>query len=515
MSPALASARVRRALGLGDRGDGAVAGAAGDPEGASGAGRAGEARRYTSVAVDSREVEPGALFFALSGERHDGFDFLDEAAGRGALGAVVPRGRELPDLDLEWFPVEAPRRALQRLAAAVRRDSPVRVVGITGSSGKTTVKEMAAEALGGAPGVHRTEGNLNSQVGLPLSVLSAPGEAGTWVLEMGTSAPGEIARLVEIARPDHGVVTTVGPAHLERLGDLDGVLDEKLDLVRGIPDDGVVVVGERPAELPRAARRIRPDVLVAGLGEDADWRPERWSVEAGAVAFESDGVRYRVEAGGEHHLRDAVMAAALADALGVDPGDAARGLRAFRPLGLRGALERLDGLAVVADCYNANPESFDAAVDYCVKAFGDRRRAAAVGSMLELGDRTDEAHRDVARRLLDGGFSPVVATGEFVAAFRDLGHDGGDRVLFAGSPREAGRRLAERLDGGEVVLVKGSRGARLEEALEVLRSEFGRAGRGGGGDDDPARPAPAVRAEGRADGPGGKDGPGAWPGGGS
>lgn len=508
MSPALDPGRVRGALGL-DAGDD------GGPEARREASGGGTAPRFTSVVVDSREVEPGALFFALSGERHDGFDFLDEAADRGAIGAVVPRGREPPDLDLEWFPVEDPRRALRRLAAAVRRDSPARVVGVTGSSGKTTVKEMAAEALGGGPSVHRTEGNLNSQVGLPLSVLSAPEEAETWVLEMGTSAPGEIARLVEVAGPDHAVLTTVGPAHLERLGDLEGVLDEKLDLVRGVPDDGLVVVGERPAELPRAARRIRPDVVVAGLGEDADWRPESWSVEADAVAFERGGVRYRVEAGGEHHLRDAVMAAALADGLGVDPRDAARGLRSFRPLELRGSLERLGGLAVVADCYNANPESFEAAVDYCVEAFGDRDRAAAVGSMLELGDRSAGAHRAVARRLLDEGFAPVVATGEFVPAFRDLGRDGEDgRVLFADSAEEAGRRLAERLGGGEVVLVKGSRGARLEEALEVLRTEFGRPrGGSGGGRVDGSRPGPAARAEdpaggavrppGRAGGPGG------------
>lgn len=460
MSPVLDSATVRRDLGL-------------DPE----APDAGEGRRYTSFVIDSREAREGALFFALSGARHEGFDFVEDAARRGARGAVVPDDRPLPELDLEWFPVPDPRQALARLARRVRRRAGARVVGITGSSGKTTVKEMAAAALGGAPRVHRTQGNLNSQIGLPLSILRAPEEAGTWVLELGTNAPGEIARLVEVATPDHGVVTTVGPAHLEELGDEAGVLDEKLDLVRGVRAGGAVVVGERPPELVEGARSLRPDTVVAGLGEAADWRPDEWSTEADRVTFRRGDVRYRVQAGGEHHLRDAVIAAALAEELGTDAGAAARGLEEFRPLGMRGDLRSCGELTVVADCYNANPESFGAAVDYCVEAFPGRRRAAAVGSMLELGDRSEDAHRRVASRLRDAGFRPVVATGEFVPAFEALGGGWGrgpdPDVVTAGDAGEAADRLVERLEGDEVVLVKGSRGAGLEVVVRRLAEEFG------------------------------------------
>ena len=451
MSPVLASDVVRRALEL---------------EGS------GEDRRFTSVTVDSREVEPGALFFALRGERVDGFDFLDEAAREGARGAVVPTGRSLPELDLEWFPVDEPREALLDLAAAVRRSVDARVVGITGSSGKTTVKEMAAACLAPRFRVHRTRGNLNSQVGLPLSVLEAPEDAEVWVLEMGTNAPGEIGRLAGVAAPDDAVVTTVGPAHLEAFGDLEGVLEEKLDLVRGASSGGAVVVGERPTELVRAARALRPDTVVAGLGEDADVRPERWSVEADHVTFARDGVDHRVEAGGEHHLRDALMAVALAGALGVEPEEAAGGLADFRPLGLRGDLRRIGDLAVLADCYNANPESFEAAVRWCVDAFPERRRAAAVGTMLELGPRSEEAHRGVARLLVREAFDPVAATGAFVEAFAAL-DPGGTRVLPSEDARKAGARLAGALAGDEVVLVKGSRGARMEHAIEELQRVHG------------------------------------------
>lgn len=481
MSPALTSGRVRRALGL--EGPGAD-------------------RRYLSAAVDSREVEPGALFFALSGERRHGFEFLADAAGKGARGAVIPADRSPPDLDLEWFPVASPREALLRLAAAVRRDAAARVVGITGSSGKTTVKEMAAAVLGSSLDVYRTRGNLNSTVGLPLSVLDAPSDADVWVLEMGSSQRGEIARLTRVAAPDDAVVTTVGPAHLEGLDDLEGVLQEKLDLVRGTSEEGSVVVGERPAELPAAARALRPDTVVAGLGGEADVRPDRWSVGAERVSFRLGGTDFRVAAGGEHHLRDALMALAVGRALGVENGDAARGLAGFRPLGHRGALRRVGGLSVLADCYNANPESFAAAIRWCVDGFPDRGRAAAVGSMLELGERAGEAHRRVARRLLEAGFDPIVAAGAFREAFASL--DPGDvRVLAAEDAEDAGRRLAEVLSGDEAVLVKGSRGARMERVVEALEERFGTDGDGSGAD----RPGPrGERAADRTASLGGRDG---------
>jgi UDP-N-acetylmuramoyl-tripeptide--D-alanyl-D-alanine ligase len=211
---------------------------------------------------------------------------------------------------------------------------------------------------------------------------------------------------------------------------------------------------------------------VAGIGEAASIRPDTWSVEANHVTFRRRGVDFRVEAGGEHHLRDALLALAVAEALGVAPEEAAGGLAGFRPLGLRGDLRRVGGLAVLADCYNANPESFEASVRWCVDAFPDRRRAAAVGTMLEMGERSAEAHRGVARLLVREAFDPVAATGAFVEAFSAL-ETGDTRVLASGDAREAGERLAGALAGDEVVLVKGSRGARMERALEELERVHG------------------------------------------
>ena len=426
---------------------------------------------YSSVSTDTRTLRPGALFVALRGERYDAVDLLPEAEEKGALGAIVPEGRSLPVTDLELFGVSDATRALGDLAAWRRRRSGARVVAITGSSGKTTVKEMAARALGTAFSVYKTVGNLNSQVGLPLAILDAPPEHDLWVLELGSSEPGEIARLAQVASPTDALITTVGAAHLEFFGTVDAVLAEKISLVEAASPDGVVVVGERPPELADAARRLRPDSIVAGIGEGAAWRPDSYRVGADEVEFARGGTRYRVPAGGRHHLADAIMVAALAESLGVPAADVARGLAEFEPLGMRSALEQVGGLTVIADCYNANPESFEAAIEYCRDVFPDRRLVAVVGTMLELGEASRSAHREIAERLVGAHFDLVAATGAFVEAFRDLriGRNG-TGLIAADTVERLWEGLAPRLNGDEVVLVKASRGVRLEGIVEQLRA---------------------------------------------
>lgn len=429
---------------------------------------------FESISTDTRKLTRGALFVALAGERFDGVEFLEQAARRGAVGAVVPEGRALPNLDIEWYAVPDTTVALGELARAYRRRCARRVIGVTGSSGKTTVKEMLAGAIAAERSVHATEGNFNNQIGVPLTILAAPPDADVWVLEMGSNAPGEIARLAAIAEPDDALVTTVGPAHLEGFGDESGVMREKLALVRAAKPAGCVVVGEKPALLGSSAREIRPDTRVAGLGSGADWRPETWGVEAFTCWFERGGVRYEIPVGGEHHLRDALLAAAMAEAVGVAPGEIAEGLSGYRPVGMRGALRQFGGLTVVADCYNANPESFSSAIEYCVGAFPDRPLTAVVGSMLELGPRSAAAHEQVARALIEAGFDLIVALGEFGPAFDRLsGASNGARLARAENIDAAVESLAAALTGNEVILVKASRGERLERVIEELEARFG------------------------------------------
>lgn len=429
-------------------------------------------RRYDGVAIDSRHVRQGNLFVALEGARVDGFDFLDHAARRGALGAVIPADRTPPELDLEWFPVADTLRALGELARFARRRGGARVIGITGSSGKTTAKEMLSLSLSEDAPTWATPGNLNSLSGLPLAIFGADPDATNWVLEMGSSAPGEISRLSSIAEPNDAIVTTVGAAHLEGLGDIEGVLREKLSLIRAAQPSGKVVVGDLPSRLASAARQIRPDVIVAGLSDDADFRPDAYEVSAESVSFERSGVEFRLHIGGEHNLQDALVAAAMAEALGVSPEAVARGLARFRPLGMRGALVRAGGLTIIADCYNANPESFEAAIRYCETSFPGRPRSAVVASMRELGPDSARAHRDVADRLLEAGFDRIFALGEFQEAFEGA-NNGADRVSSVASVSEAVAGVASNVAEGEVVLVKASRGERLERVVEGLVKKCG------------------------------------------
>jgi len=436
-------------------------------------GSAEPGHEYHGVSTDSRTLEPGDVFIALDGARSQGADFLSEAVRAGATGAIVSTGREDPTLPLEYFSVADPLEALGRLATCARERTDARVIAITGSSGKTTVKEMIALALSEERRVYKTEGNLNSRVGLPLTILRAPLESDVWVLEVGASEPGEIRALAEIAQPDDAVVTTTGPAHLEAFVDESCVLHEKLELARCASPSGHLIVGELPGELPAAAREIRPDVIVAGLGEMATYRPDRVETRAERVGFERDGVWVGVPVGGEHHLRDALIATAVATRLGVSLETAAHGLARYAPLGHRGAIRRVGGLTVLADCYNANPESFRAAIAHCRDLFPGRRLAAFVGSMLELGAHEADAHREVAEDLLGSGFALVAATGAFAAVDFDPLATHGVRVFQADAPAEVWEAFAGELHGDEVILVKASHGARLEGVLDRLESRFG------------------------------------------
>ena len=453
-APALRSGWIRAALGLDAGGTGGTA-----------------EQAFTGVSFDSRTLKPGELFIALAGARHDGADFLPQAAARGAPGAVVRAGREDPALEMEYFAVADPLRAFGDLAARARRESGATVVAITGSSGKTTVKEMIACALSGSRRVYRTEGNYNSQVGLPLTILRASPNADTWVLEVGASEPGEIGRLAEIARPDHVVITTVGSAHLECFGDVAGVLREKMSLAYGASGRGALVVGEEPAMLAAAARAHRPDAIVAGFGPGADFAPEAYRVEADRIEFRRGGMRVALGVGGEHHLRDALLAAALAASLDMPSDAVARGLSRYEPLGLRGALRRIGGLTVLADCYNANPDSFRAALAQTRDLLPGRRRAVFAGSMLELGSEEAKAHRELGDEMRAAGFDVIAATGLFC----DAPFDGvrGQDLIRAEDPEAALRPFADALEGDEVVLVKGSRGARLERVIDALETRFG------------------------------------------
>jgi len=428
---------------------------------------------YAGVSTDSRAVRDGDLFVALVGDRFDGHDFVAEAVARGARGAVVSRpiaerGRS------ELYPVPDTLVALGALAARRRRYLTAPVIGITGSVGKTTTKDMVHGALATSLRVHATRGNLNNRVGLPITLLDVPEDAEAVVLELGTNEPGEIATLAAICRPDIGVVTTVGESHLEKLGSLEGVLQEKLDLLRGLAALGRCVVGDEPPELAREARRICSEVRVAGWSQRADEGLRPTEVEAdhwGMHRFVWRGHRVQLAVPGRHAVVNGLIALAVAELVGVPLRKAAAALADVGSGSMRGEVRRFGGLTVVVDCYNANPPSVRAALEL-LESQAATHRVAVLGTMLELG--TDEArlHREVLEEGLSRDIDLIVATGAFATAA--AGVDAPARRLMSAPDWKAAYPMVRaRLSGDEVLLLKASRGVAMEGILPLLESDFG------------------------------------------
>ena len=431
---------------------------------------------YGRVSTDSRAIGSGDLFVALVGDRFDGHDFLTAVAAAGAGGAVVLEAHResAARLGLTAYGVSDTLVALGDLARHRRRALEAAVVGITGSSGKTTTKEFARGALAGTLRTHATTGNLNNRIGLPRTLLDAPTETQAVLLEMGTSLPGEISTLAHIAEPGIGVVTTVGEAHLEGLGSLRGVLEEKVSLLSALPSDGVGIVGDEPESLATAARRSGRGIRVAGWSAraDTDLRPLDVQMdESGCYGWSWRGEAVHLRVPGRVAVTDALLALAVSEELGVPAQEAARGVSRVTPLGMRGQVRKVGELTVLVDCYNANPQSMVTALEVLVSRRHDGPRVAVLGSMLELGHESAALHRRVLTQFLDSSVDQVALTGEFVPVAADIPTD--DRVFTDEDVMALGAKLVERLSGHELVLLKASRGARLERMIEVIEAAFG------------------------------------------
>ena len=439
---------------------------------------------FAGAAADSRAVGAEQLFFALPGERVDGFDFVAQAVASGAAGVVVARARGLPEgrANAAVIAVDDPRRALGDLARALRAAFRGRVVAVTGSNGKTTTKELVAAALRPLGPVLRTPGNFNTDVGLPLTILSASGTEAAWVLELAMRAPGEIAYLAEIARPEIGIITNVAAAHLETLGSIEGVARAKGELFAGLGPHGTAVF---PADDPLIAAQAAPVARERRLtfgDRRGDVRVLDF-VPAGAggsvvrYAVRGTPVVVRLPLGGAHNARNGAAALAAAAAAGVSPVDAAAGLETVTLPPHRSAPVAAGGRTILDDCYNANPASMNAALGALAAASGEGRRFAILGDMLELGPGAEAAHKELGRaaggraRLAGlaavGQFAPIVV-GEARAAGLSA-----ERAVVASSPEAAAAVLASWTSAGDWILVKASRGLRLERAVEALRVALG------------------------------------------
>lgn len=431
---------------------------------------------YTGVSTDSRSVSTGDLYVALVGDRFDGHDFVADAFSKGAAGAVVSRPAA-GDPAGRLYPVDDTLVALGRLAAWRRQKIDAPVVAITGSSGKTTTKEMTAAALGETYRVHATSGNLNNRIGMPLTLLATPDRVEAVVLELGTNEPGEIRALVQIARPDVAVITTVGESHLEKLGSLEGVLTEKLDILRGMVDGGQCIVGDEPPVLAERAHAICSQVKVVGWSAraDANARPENAEVDVfGRYSFDWRGQRVTAPMVGRHAVSNALLALTVADVLDAPARDAIRGLGSARMGSMRGEFQRIGELTLIVDCYNANPQSVRASLDVLEDQAVTGRKVAVLGSMLELGDATPGLHAEVLADTVARDIDLIVATGAFADAATRAGLQD-ERVVTGENWQAAYPLLVERLEGGDIILLKASRGIALERILPRLEADFGTA----------------------------------------
>jgi UDP-N-acetylmuramoyl-tripeptide--D-alanyl-D-alanine ligase len=424
---------------------------------------------YAGVTTDTRQLAPGELFVALAGERFDAHTFLGQARDKGAGAAVVRRGTPRVD-GLPLFEVADTLVALGALARARRRQLPPGspVVAVTGSSGKTSTKELIRAVLATTYRVHATGGNLNNLVGVPLTLLGTPDDADALVVEAGASVPGEIPRLRAVIEPTIAVITNVGYAHVEGFGSLAGVMQEKLALADGVR---VAVVGTDPPELAVEARRRAARTVVAGTGPGAELRPDAAELDDGGhprLTWRGNAVTLPVV--GFHQIENALLALAVGREVGADPARAVAALADARIPGGRSALLELGGLTVIDDTYNANPGSLHWAVQFAHWLAERRRRplAVVVGSMLELGAESARLHAAAAAEIAALRPALVAAVGAFVPAFEPHRAALGPRLVTAADADALGPRLKAALTGNEIVLLKASRGVALERVLPHL-----------------------------------------------
>ena len=421
--------------------------------------------RFAEVGTDTRALTDRSLFVALRGERYDGHAFLGAAREAGAVAAVVLRGT--PTIaGFPFFEVDDTLRAYALLARARRRMIPGPVVGLTGTNAKTTTKELLAAVVGTAHRTHKTTANDNNLVGVPKTILSSPDDTEALVIEAGANALGEIRRHREVIEPDIAVVTNVSAGHLAGFGSTEAVLQEKLDFVEGVR--AVVVGAEPPSLAEHARRRTTGRVLSAGLGA-VDVTPDSVRLtESGRPVVTLRGREVRLPLIGRHQATNATIAWTVGELLGLDPAAMAEAMEQVRVPGGRGEIMSLGELTILNDCYNANPASFDAVITLADELRHGRRLVFVAGTMREMGETSEYWHREVATKLLALAPDLLVAVGEFGWVLEESRDELGERLLVAPDAETAGRLLADRLRGDELIVLKASRGVALERILPAL-----------------------------------------------
>ncbi len=422
--------------------------------------------------IDSRTIRPGELFFALKGEKMDGHDFVQQALGNGAVAAVVST-EKLSGFGSKTnlIAVEESLTALQVLAKAVRRLWARPLIAVTGSAGKTTTKDAIAHILSSRFNVHKSEGNFNNHFGLPLMLLKLEPEHDVAVLELGMSHLGEITALAQIAQPETGVVTNVAPVHLEFFSSIAEIARAKYELVEALPASGTAVLNGDDEYVSQFGRDFKGKVITYGFGPACTVRSETLESrgdQGSAFDIVIGGRREHaiLPLVGSHNVYNALAAVAVSLEHGLTLEEAAASLGTLVPADKRGQVVRLGNITVINDCYNSNPKALAVMVDALV-LMPAKRRIVVAGEMLELGPQAETMHRDSGKHIAEKGIDILIGVRGLAAPMVDAANKIGARAEFVATPEEAGQWLAREGRDGDVVLLKASRGVKLEKALET------------------------------------------------
>lgn len=425
------------------------------------------------ISTDSRTLRPGDLFVPLRGENFDGHAFVEQASERGAIGAMVEESwKGVTPKAFALIRVPDTLAGYQTLAANYRKSLPLRVIAITGSNGKTSTKDFLAATLSPGFRVTKTEGNFNNHVGLPQTMLAASSNDEIAVWEIGMNHPGEIAALSKIAAPDAAIITNVGLAHIEFMGSREAIAAEKGSLAEAVGAGGTVILNADDPFSQGIAERTRAKVIFAGI--------EKGSVRAIEVGQSSTGCEFTILEGahrcraqlpvpGIHMVQNAMLAVAAGRAFGLSLEDCAAGLASTPLTKARLQIKEIGGIQFVDDSYNANPDSMKAALRTLVELDADGRRVAVLGEMSELGEESERGHREVGEAAAALGIDELIAVGATGAAIARAARQAGLRNSIAvNNAEEAAGLLGETAAPGDLILVKGSRSARMERVLEAF-----------------------------------------------
>lgn len=441
--------------------------------------------KVRGYSIDSRTLSTGELFFAIKGPRFDGHQFLAQAFQKGAAAAVVEQASQLSagtaSQPVNTIRVNSTLEALQALARDVRRRWGMTIVGVTGSAGKTTTKEMIAAVLGKKFTVLRSVGNLNNEFGLPLCLLRAERYQNIGVLEMGMSAKGEIQKLASIAEPNEGVVTNVNPVHLEFFKSVDEIAEAKAELIQGLHDPKIAYLNNDDSRVRAMSRNFLGKVVTYGVKSAAAFRVQQMQ-DLGL-----DGTAFTVHHGrrdvnfvlpllGQHNVANAVAAIAVAVNHEIAWEEIREALSEMQPEKMRGQIIKFrEGFAAIDDSYNSNPRALSEMIRFLARLQGYQRKILVAGEMLELGPDGAELHRACGRDAARAGLELIIAVqGQATEILEGALESGMDRskLKFARDSVQAGDLLARTIKKGDVVLIKGSRGVKLEQTLNTLRAEF-------------------------------------------